>query len=105
MDPNRKAGDDLKLFCKEFGVSEKLTYDGSKEQACKGAPFTKEVHRKGIDHHISEPDLHNQNLVVGVIREVRRKLYHTMVKKRIPRQLRDYGVSWLSEIMSMTHSS
>ena len=39
MDPNRKAGDDLKLFCKEFGVSQKLTYDGSKEQACKGATF------------------------------------------------------------------
>ena len=31
----------LKLFCKEFGVPEKLTFDGYKEQACKLATFMK----------------------------------------------------------------
>ena len=45
MDSKSKAGDYLKLFCQDFGVSEKLTFDGSKEQACKGTTFMKEVCR------------------------------------------------------------
>ena len=65
-----KAGYALKRFCQEFGVPEKLTFDGSKEQMCKGTTFMKEVYRQGIDYPISEPDLHNQNPVEGVIREV-----------------------------------
>ena len=28
-----------------------------------------------------------------------------MVKKRVPRQLWYYGISWVSEVMTMTHSS
>ena len=28
-----------------------------------------------------------------------------MVNKRVPRQLWDYGVSWVSDIISMTHYS
>ena len=80
-----KAGDDLKLFCQEFGVPEKLKFDGLKEHACKGTTFMKEVLRKGIDYHIIETDLHNYNTVEGVIREVRWKGYRTMVKKRVPR--------------------
>ena len=67
--------------------------------------FMKEVHRQGIDYRIREPDLYNQNPVEGVIREVKRKCKHTIVKKRVPRQLMDYGVSWLSEVISMTHYS
>ena len=93
MDYKSKAGYALKLFCKQLGVTEKLTFDGYKEQACKLATFMKQVHRQGIDYHISEPDLHNQNTVEGFIRELRRKWYHTMVKERVPRQIWDYGVS------------
>ena len=37
--------------------------------------------------------------------EMRRKWYCNMVKKRIPSQLWGYGVCWVSEVMSMTHSS
>ena len=36
MDSKLKAGDALKLFCQEFGVPEKLTFEGSKEQGEKG---------------------------------------------------------------------
>ena len=32
MDTKRKAGDALRTFCQEFGVPDKLTYDGSKDQ-------------------------------------------------------------------------
>ena len=31
MDSKKKAGDALRLFCQEFGVPERLTFDGSKE--------------------------------------------------------------------------
>ena len=68
-----KYGDALKLFCQEFGAPENLTFDGSQEHACKGTTFMKEVHKKGIDYHTSEPDLHNHNPFEGVIREVRWK--------------------------------
>ena len=36
MDTKRKAGDALKIFCQEFGIPEKLVFDGSKEQTQKG---------------------------------------------------------------------
>ena len=31
MDSKKKAGDSLRLFPQEFGVPERLTFDGSKE--------------------------------------------------------------------------
>ena len=105
MDSKSKAGDALKVFCQEFGVPEKLTFDGSKEQSSKETTFMKEVRKQGIDYHISEPNLHNQNPAEGVIREIRRRWYRTMVRKRVPRQLWDYGITWVAEIMSVTHSA
>ena len=64
-----------------------------------------EVSRQGIDYHISEPNLHNQNPVEDVIREVRRKWYRTIVKKRVQMKRWECGVNWISEVMSMIHSS
>ena len=37
--------------------------------------------------------------------EVMIKLYHTIVRKGVTKQLWDYSVSWVSEVMSMTHYS
>ena len=34
--------------------------------------------------HVIEPDRHNQNMVEGVIREVHKKWYRIMLKKRAP---------------------
>ena len=39
MDNKGKSGDALKEFCRKFGVPEHLTFDGSKEQMCKGTTF------------------------------------------------------------------
>ena len=63
MDSKRKAGDALKFFCQEFGIPEKLTFDGSKEQTMPNTEFMKQIRSHGIDFHISETDMHNQNLV------------------------------------------
>ena len=105
MDSKRKAGDALRLFCSEFGVPEKLIFDGSKEQNGKDTEFMKQIRTHDIKYHVSEADLHNQNPVEGVIRELRRKWYRIMIRKRIPEAFWDYGLRWVSEISSMTHSS
>ena len=52
MDSKKKAGDALYLFCQEFGVPEKWTFDGSKEQGSKDTTFMIEVRKNGIDFTI-----------------------------------------------------
>ena len=53
MDSKRKAGDALKLFCQEFGVPEKLTFDGSKEQRSKNIHARSEKERNRLAHQRS----------------------------------------------------
>ena len=105
MNSKRKAGDSLRLFCQEFGVPERLTFDGSKEQCKAGTEFMKQIRTHNIDYHISEPHLHNQNPVEGVIRELRRKWFRIMIRQRVPKEIWDYGIRWVSETMSLTYSS
>ena len=105
MDKKSKCGDALKIFCREFGVPESLTFDGSKEQTGKNTTFMKQIRSNNIKHHIIEPEFHQQNPVEGVIRELRKKWFRIMVSKRVPCKLWDYGYKWVSETMSMTHTS
>ena len=71
MNTKKKAGDGLRLFCREFGVTEKLAFDGSKEQGQPGTTFMKQSWSNNIDYYITEPRMHKQNPVEGVIREKR----------------------------------
>ena len=105
MESKKKAGDALRLFCQEFGVPERLTFDGFKEQIKPGTEFMKQIRTHNIDYHIAEPGLSNQNLVEGVIRELRRKWFRIMIRKRVPQRLWDYGMRWVSETSSLTHTS
>ena len=104
MDSKGQAGEALKTFCREFGVPEHLTFDGSKEQCKKGTEFMKQIRRHDISYHISEKGYHNQNLVEGIIRELRRKWYRVMVRKQVPSRLWDFGMQWVSEIQSLTYN-
>ena len=97
MDSKRKAGQALREFCKEFGVPEHLTFDGSKEQCEKGTEFMKQIRTHNIDYHISEADLYNQNPDEGTIRELWRKWYRLMIGERVPEECWDYGLTWISE--------
>jgi hypothetical protein len=55
-----KAGDALRILCQEFGIPERLTFDGSKEQMKKGGTqFMKQVHTNYTAFQITEPDMHN----------------------------------------------
>ena len=105
MDSKAKAGDALKIFCREFGVPDTLFSDGSKEQMGKNTAFVNQVRKYNIKHHIIEPNLHNQNPAEGVIREIRRKWYRVMIRKQVPIRLWDYGIRWVSDIMSLTYTS
>ena len=61
MDTKSKAGDALRTFCEEFGVPDRLTCDGSKEQTGKKTEFMQQVRKNNIDLHVIEPERHNQN--------------------------------------------
>ena len=65
----------------------------------------KQIITHSIDYHISESDLHNQNQAKGVIREIRRKWYYTIIRRPVLRKMWDYGVRWVSETTLLTHSS
>ena len=65
MDSKGKAGDALRQFCKEFGVPERLSFDGSKEQTEKRTEFQKQIRQNNIDHLKIEPERHNQNPCKG----------------------------------------
>jgi hypothetical protein len=88
------AGLALKAFIMELGVPDSLTIDGSKEQNSKGTEFMKSCRRNDIRVTRTEPERPNQNPAEGVIREVRRRWFRTMIRKRVPRKLWDYGVRW-----------
>ena len=64
--------------------------------------FVKQVRKYYINHHVVEPERKNQNPGEGVIRELRRKWFRTMVLKRVPRSFWNYGIQWVEEIMSLT---
>ena len=105
MDSKGKAGDALRVFCQEFGVPEELELDGSKEQTGKNSTFMKQVRLHDINYHIAEPDLHNQVPCEGVIRELRRRWYRTIIRQRAPQEVWDYGYRWISETMSLTNTT
>ena len=65
----------------------------------------KQIRSNDINFHITEPDLHKQNPAEGVIREIRRKWYRVMIRKRVPTRLWDYGMRWVTDVMSITHTS
>ena len=105
MDKKGKSSDALKELCRYFGVPEHLTFDESREQMYKGTTFIKTVRHYNNDYQISDPDLHNQNPAEGIIRELRKKWFRTMIRTKCPKQLWYYGITLCSEVMSLAHST
>ncbi len=103
MDSKAKAGDALRIFCREYGVPERLVHDGAKEMTGKKTEFQSQVTKHNIITRCSEPDLHNQSPAEGVVREVRRKWFRVMFRKRVPKIFWDYGMRWVCETMSRTY--
>ena len=86
-------------------MPERLTFVGSKEQSNTGTAFMEQIRTHSIYYHIYEADLHNQNQAERVIRELCRKWYHTIIRRRVPRDMWEYGIRWVSETTPLTHSS
>jgi Reverse transcriptase (RNA-dependent DNA polymerase) len=103
MDTKSKAGDALRVFCREFGVPERLVHDGAKEMTGRKTEFQAQVSKHDITTRISEADLHDQSPAEGVVREVRRKWFRVMFRKRVPKIFWDYGMRWVCETMSRTY--
>ena len=105
METKSMAGEGLRQFIHEYGRPEHLTFDGSKEQNGRKTEFMKNIRKYAIDYKVSEPERPNHNFAEGVIREVRKKWLRTMVKKKVPKRLWDYGFRWVSEIQNRTSNT
>ena len=99
------AGEGLRQIVHDYGRPEHLTFDGSGEQCGKKTEFMKNIRKYSIDYKITEPDRPNHNFAEGVIREIRKKWYRIMVKKRVPRRLWDYGLRWVCDIQNRTSNT
>ena len=64
----------------------------------------KQISKNDIDFRVIETDRHNQNPCEGVIREVRRKWFRTMIRNRVPRRLWGYGMRWVCKTMQKTYT-
>jgi hypothetical protein len=102
MEKKSLAGAALRQFIRDFGVPEKLTFDGSGKQTSPKTKFMKHVRDYAIDYHVTEPNRPQQNRAETVIREVK---FRQMVKGKVQKRLWDYGLVWACEVMSLTSNS
>jgi hypothetical protein len=105
MEKKSMAGQALRQFIRDFGVPEQLTSDGASEQTGPKTEFMQNVRKYEIEHHVSEPHRPQQNRAESVIREVKKRWFRQMTKKRVPKRLWDYGIVWICEVMSLTANS
>jgi hypothetical protein len=105
MEKKSLAGMALRQFIQDFGMSEKLTFNGSGEHTGPKTEFMKHVRDYAIDYHITEPNRPQQNRAETVIREVKKRWFRQMVKRKVPKRLWDYGIVWVCEVMLLTSNS
>ena len=104
MESKALAGDALKEFITDYGVPDKIIMDGARGQTGKRSTFMEQVRKHHIDYHVTEPERYNQSRVERVIHEIRKKWFRVMTKKYVPKQLWEYGLRWVVEIMQRTAS-
>ena len=73
MEKKILEGQVLREFIADFGGTDRLVCDRSKEQTTKGTDFMKEFRRHRIYLHATNPYCHNQYKVEVTIREMRKK--------------------------------
>jgi hypothetical protein len=100
-----EIGHSLSNFIHDYGAPEHLTFDGAMAQVGPDTLFMKTVRRAEIKYHISAPRRPNENPAEGSIRELKKRLYRIMLKKKIPKRLWCFCLSWVSETGNVTVSS
>lgn len=98
-------GQTLIDFIHDFGIPTCLVFDGHKSQLSGGSLFMRTIRKYHIKFQASEPRRPEQNPSEGGIREIKRRWYHIMTKKKVPRRLWDYGIIWISETGNLAVSS
>jgi hypothetical protein len=86
MEKKSLAGAALHQFICDYGVPEQLTFDGSAEQVTKPkTEFMKQIRDHHIDYHIIEPYRPQQNRAETVIREVKKRWFRQMTRRKVPK--------------------
>ena len=100
MRSKKEAGKALRQIIQDFGIPRKMIYDGSKEQCEPGSEFQKALTKYHIEEQRSEPHTPNQNRAEDSIREVKRRWKRRIMKRRVPKRVWDFAITWESEILS-----
>ena len=98
-------GEALKDFVNDFGVPERLTYDGAPVQVGRGTTFQKTIRKYEIKARVSAPRRPNENPAEGMIREIKKQWYRMKSKKNIPDRLWDFGIEYVCETRNLTVNS
>ena len=62
-----------------------------------------QIQKNSINFHVIDPERHTQNPSEGVIREIRRKWFRVMFRKKVLKKFWDYGMQWVCETQQWTH--
>ena len=101
-DDGPTVGQTLNDFIHEWGIPDTLVFDGAKVQTGQNTLFMKIVWEVNINYHVSEPRRPDQNPSEAAIREVKKRLYRLMLKKRVPRRLWNFALRWICETGNVT---
>jgi hypothetical protein len=91
------VGDSLTQFISDYGVPERLTFDGASVQTGPKTRFMDAIRRYEIKYHVSGPRRPNENPAEQAIHELKKRWYRLMLKKKVPPRLWDYGFTWVCE--------
>ena len=98
-------GYSLLNFAHEFGAPEELIFDGAQSQVGPNTLFMKTLRKLFIKYHVSLPRRPNENPSEGGIRELKKRWYRIMIKKKVPQRLWDFGLVWVCETGNFIVSS
>ena len=91
------VGDALTQFISDYGVPERLVFDGASVQTGPKTRFMDAIRRYEIKYHVSGPRRPNENPAEQGIHELKKRWYRVMLKKMVPPRLWDYGFAWVCE--------
>jgi hypothetical protein len=96
----------LNDFVDDVGIPNTLICDLATEQVGPHTPMMKEIRKLRIKLHNSEKGRSSQNHRAETeIRELKRRWKARMVERQVPPRLWDYGIVYVSEILSITARS
>lgn len=90
-------GDALTQLISDFGVPERLTFDGASVQTGPKTRFMDAVRKYEIRYHVSAPRRPNENPAEQGIHELKKRWYRIMLKSKVPLRLWDFGFAWVCE--------